>query len=33
MQLTVRDVAGLLSVSERTIYRWIKEGSIPPTDQ
>jgi len=29
MQLTVRDVAGLLSVSERTIYRWIKEGSIP----
>lgn len=29
MQLTVRDVAGLLNVSEKTIYRWIKEGSIP----
>ena len=29
MQLTVRDVAGLLNVSERTIYRWIKEGAIP----
>ena len=29
MQLTVRDVASLLKVSERTIYRWIKEGSIP----
>ena len=29
MQLTVRDVATLLKVSERTIYRWIKEGTIP----
>jgi nitrogen PTS system EIIA component len=29
MQLTVRDVAGLLNVSERTIYRWIKDGAIP----
>ncbi|MBI5490787.1 MAG: PTS sugar transporter subunit IIA [Deltaproteobacteria bacterium] len=29
MQLTVRDVAGLLSVSEKTIYRWIKDRSIP----
>ena len=29
MQLTVREVATLLSVSERTIYRWIKEGTIP----
>jgi PTS system nitrogen regulatory IIA component len=29
MQITVREVAGLLNVSERTIYRWIKEGSIP----
>jgi nitrogen PTS system EIIA component len=29
MQLTVRDVAGLLNVSEKTIYRWIKDGSIP----
>ena len=29
MQLTVREVAGLLSVSEKTIYRWVREGSIP----
>lgn len=29
MQLTVRDVSKLLNVSERTIYRWIKEESIP----
>jgi PTS system nitrogen regulatory IIA component len=29
MQLTVRDVAHLLSVSEKTIYRWIKGRSIP----
>lgn len=29
MQLTVRDVANLLKVSERTIYRWIKEGTVP----
>lgn len=29
MQLTVRDVATLLNVSERTIYRWIKEKTIP----
>ena len=29
MQLTVRDVARLLNVSEKTIYRWIKEASIP----
>jgi PTS system nitrogen regulatory IIA component len=29
MQLTVREVANLLKVSERTIYRWIKEGTIP----
>jgi PTS system nitrogen regulatory IIA component len=29
MQLTVRDVASLLKVSERTIYRWIKEGTVP----
>jgi PTS system nitrogen regulatory IIA component len=29
MQLTVRDVAGLFSVSEKTIYRWIKDRSIP----
>jgi len=29
MQLSVRDVAGLLQVSEKTVYRWIKEGTIP----
>lgn len=29
MQLTVREVSGLLSVSEKTLYRWIKKGSIP----
>ena len=29
MQLTVREVAKLLNVSERKIYGWIKEGSLP----
>ncbi|PWB73049.1 PTS fructose transporter subunit IIA [candidate division GN15 bacterium] len=29
MTLTVRDVAKLLSVSEKTIYRWIGQGSLP----
>ena len=29
MQLSVRDVAGLLNVSEKTIYRWIRDGNIP----
>jgi len=29
MQLTVRDVSKLLKISERTIYRWINEKSIP----
>ena len=29
MQLTVRDVSKLMSVSERTVYRWIKQKSIP----
>ncbi|MEO6810328.1 MAG: PTS sugar transporter subunit IIA [Isosphaeraceae bacterium] len=29
MNLSVRDAAGLLSVSEKTIYRWIKQQSIP----
>jgi PTS system nitrogen regulatory IIA component len=29
MQLTVREVAGLLKVSEKTVYRWIKAREIP----
>src|SRR5258708_34830604 len=29
MKLTVRDAAQLLSVTEKTIYRWIKQGVIP----
>jgi PTS system nitrogen regulatory IIA component len=29
MKLTVRDAARLLSVSEKTVYRWIKQGAIP----
>jgi PTS system nitrogen regulatory IIA component len=29
MKMTVRDTAKLLSVSEKTIYRWIKERDIP----
>lgn len=29
MQLSVKDVAHLLSVSEKTIYRWIKQEIIP----
>ena len=29
MQLTVRDAARLLTVSEKTIYRWIKQGTLP----
>jgi PTS system nitrogen regulatory IIA component len=29
MTLTVRDAAQLLNVSEKTIYRWVKQGSIP----
>src|SRR5207253_9216491 len=29
MQLTVRDAAKLLAVSEKTIYRWINQGSLP----
>lgn len=29
MQLTVRDVAGLLQVSEKTVYRWIDDGKLP----
>jgi PTS system nitrogen regulatory IIA component len=29
MQLTVRDTARILNVSEKTIYRWINQGNIP----
>jgi PTS system nitrogen regulatory IIA component len=29
MQLTVRDVSALLKVSEKTIYRWINQGTLP----
>jgi len=29
MQLGVRDAAGILSVSEKTIYRWIRSGKLP----
>jgi PTS system nitrogen regulatory IIA component len=29
MQLTVRDAAHLLNVSEKTIYRWINQGDLP----
>jgi PTS system nitrogen regulatory IIA component len=29
VNLTVRDVAGLLKVSEKTVYRWIDQGALP----
>lgn len=29
MKLTVRDAAGILGVSEKTIYRWLKQNAIP----
>jgi nitrogen PTS system EIIA component len=29
MQLTVKDVANLLKVNEKTVYRWLKKGEIP----
>ncbi|NUN96749.1 MAG: PTS sugar transporter subunit IIA [Candidatus Omnitrophica bacterium] len=29
MQLGVKEAASLLEVSEKTIYRWIKQGTIP----
>ena len=29
MQLTVRDVSRVLNVSEKTVYRWIKNGRLP----
>jgi PTS system nitrogen regulatory IIA component len=29
MELSVRDSARILNVSEKTIYRWIKQGTLP----
>jgi PTS system nitrogen regulatory IIA component len=29
MEITVRDAAHLLNVSEKSIYRWIKQGKLP----
>jgi PTS system nitrogen regulatory IIA component len=29
MQLKIREVAALLGVSDKTVYRWIKAGTIP----
>jgi nitrogen PTS system EIIA component len=29
MQLSVRDVSGLLNISEKTVYRWINERKLP----
>ncbi len=29
MDLTVRDAARLLHVSDKTVYRWIREGTLP----
>ncbi|WP_028323158.1 PTS sugar transporter subunit IIA [Desulfatirhabdium butyrativorans] len=29
MQLGVKDIAGMLAVSEKTIYRWIKQKKLP----
>ena len=29
MQLSVKDLAGLLNITERTVYRWIKDEKIP----
>lgn len=29
MNLSVKDAAKLLEVSEKTLYRWIKDGSVP----
>lgn len=29
MQLSVRDAAGLLNVSDKTVYRWISQGRLP----
>jgi PTS system nitrogen regulatory IIA component len=29
MQLTVKDVAGLLNISDKTVYRWMDERKLP----
>ena len=29
MQLSVSDVAQLLNVSEKTVYRWLQQGKLP----
>ncbi|HOK65176.1 MAG TPA: PTS sugar transporter subunit IIA [Anaerohalosphaeraceae bacterium] len=29
MQLSVKDVANLLKVNEKTVYRWLSEGKLP----
>src|SRR5947209_17167341 len=29
MQLTVREAARIMNVSEKTIYRWINQGALP----
>ena len=29
MQLTVRDVAKLLAVNEKTVYRWVQQAALP----
>ena len=29
MELRVREVAKLLNVSEQTVYRWARDGSLP----
>ncbi len=29
MQLGVRDVARILNVSEKSVYRWIRDGQLP----
>lgn len=29
MQLSVKDVSGLLNISEKTVYRWINERKLP----
>ncbi|NLF59173.1 MAG: helix-turn-helix domain-containing protein, partial [Candidatus Hydrogenedens sp.] len=29
MELKIRDVAKLLMVSDKTVYRWVRAGAIP----